>query len=272
VAGKLAGKVAFITGAARGQGRSHAVRLAQEGADIIAVDICAQIDTVPYPLATPEDLAETVKEVEALGRRIVARQADVRDEIGLRAALEEGVAELGPADIVLANAGIAPMSTHETHDAWRDVIDVNLTGVFNTVEAAIPSMIERDQGGAIVLISSTAGINGIGGPTRGGLGYTAAKHGIVGLMRSYANNLAPHRIRVNSVHPTGVRTPMVVNEAMQEFLAQDPSLSSSLANALPVGMVEPVDVSNAIRWLVSDDARYVTGIMVPVDAGFTNKK
>jgi SDR family mycofactocin-dependent oxidoreductase len=272
VAGKLEGKVAFITGAARGQGRSHAIRLAQEGADIIAVDICAQVDTVPYPMATPADLAETAREVEALDRRIVARQADVRDEAGLRAAFEAGVAELGPVDIVLANAGIAPMSLQETHDAWQDVIAINLTGVFNTVEIAIPSMIERGHGGAIVLTSSTAGITGIGGPSRGGLGYTAAKHGVVGLMRSYANILAPHSIRVNSVHPTGVNTPMIVNEAMQEFLANDPSLSNAMANALPVPMVEPVDISHAILWLVSDDARYVTGVTLPVDAGFTNKK
>ncbi|HWG64332.1 MAG TPA: mycofactocin-coupled SDR family oxidoreductase [Streptosporangiaceae bacterium] len=270
--GKLEGKVAFITGAARGQGRSHAIRLAQEGADIIAVDICRQIDTVPYPMATPEDLAETVKEVEALDRRIFAREADVRDEAGLKAAFDAGVAEIGPVSILLANAGIAPMSLHEDHDAWQDVIDVNLTGVFNTVETVIPAMIERGEGGAIVLTSSTAGINGIGGPTRGGLGYTAAKHGVVGLMRSYANNLAQHRIRVNSVHPTGVNTPMVVNDAMQEWLAADPTLSNAMANALPVDMVEPVDISNAIVWLVSDDARYVTGVTLPVDAGFTNKK
>jgi SDR family mycofactocin-dependent oxidoreductase len=269
---KLEGKVAFITGAARGQGRSHAVRLAQEGADIIAIDICRQIDTAPYPLGTAEDLAQTVKEVEALDRRIVASQADVRDEAGLQAAFDAGVAELGPADIVIANAGIAPMSMHPTHDDWRDVIDVNLTGVFNTVETAIPSMIDRGRGGAIVLISSTAGLNGIGGGSRGALGYAAAKHGVVGLMRSYANVLAPHGIRVNSVHPTGVRTPMVVNDALQEWLAADPSLGERTSNALPVDMVEPVDVSNAIVWLVSDDARYVTGITLPVDAGFTNKK
>jgi SDR family mycofactocin-dependent oxidoreductase len=274
VAGRLDGKVAFITGAARGQGRSHAVRLAQEGADIVAVDICRQIDTVPYPMATPADLAQTVKEVEALDRRIFAREADVRDQAGLRAAFEAGVAELGPVDIVLANAGIAPMSLHgpKTHQAWQDVIDVNLTGVFNTVEIAIPSMITRGSGGAIVLTSSTAGINGIGGPSPGGLGYTAAKHGLVGLMRSYANILAPHSIRVNTVHPTGVRTPMVVNDAMQEILAADRQMSSSIANALAVDMVEPVDISNAILWLVSDDARYVTGVALPVDAGYTNKR
>ena len=270
--GKLEGKVAFITGAARGQGRSHAVRLAQEGADIIAVDICRQIDSVAYPLATPEDLAETVREVEALDRRIFARQADVRDEPQLKHVFERGVAELGPVDIVLANAGIAPMSRSEPHSAWQDVIDVNLTGVFNTVEIAIPSMKERGAGGAIVLTSSTACLTGIGGPTRGGLGYTAAKHGVVGLMRSYANTLAPYSIRVNTVHPTGVNTPMIVNDAMAEFLAADPQMSNEVANALPVYLVEPIDISNAIAWLVSDEARYVTGVTLPVDAGFTVKK
>jgi SDR family mycofactocin-dependent oxidoreductase len=270
--GKLEGKVAFITGAARGQGRSHAIRLAQEGADIIAVDICRQIDSVPYPMSTPDDLATTAKEVEALDRRIFTAQADVRDEAQLRQVFARGVAEIGPVDIVLANAGIAPMSLHEQHSGWQDVIDVNLTGVFNTVETAIPSMIERGRGGAIVLTSSTAGLNGIAGSTRGGLGYGAAKHGVVGLMRGYANNLAQYSIRVNSVHPTGVNTPMVVNDAMAEFLAHDPQLSNAMANALPVPMVEPVDISNAILWLVSDDARYVTGVTLPVDAGFTNKK
>jgi SDR family mycofactocin-dependent oxidoreductase len=270
--GKLEGKVAFITGAARGQGRSHAVRLAQEGADIIAVDICRQIDTVPYPMSAPDDLAETAKQVEALDRRIFTAQADVRDEAQLRQAFERGTAEIGPVSIVLANAGIAPMSMHPVAREWQDVIDVNLTGVYNTVQVAIPSMIERGQGGAIVLTSSTAGLNGIGGNTPGGLGYTAAKHGVVGLMRAYANYLAQYSIRVNTVHPTGVNTPMVVNEAMQEFLAQDPQLSNAMANALPVEMVEPADISNAIVWLVSDDARYVTGVPLPVDAGFTNKK
>ena len=273
MAGRVAGKVAFITGAARGQGRAHAIRLAEEGADIIAIDICRDYDTVGYPMGTEPELAETVKAVEALDRRIVATVADVRDAGALKAAVDDGVAQLGRLDIVSANAGIAPMSLgEEPHEAWQDVIDVNLTGVFNTVEIAIPSMIERGAGGAIVLTSSTAGINGIGGSGRGGLGYTASKHGVVGLMRSYANYLAPHRIRVNSVHPTGVNTPMVVNDIMQAFLESDPSLSQAMANALPVDMVEPVDVSNAILWLVSDDARYVTGVTLPVDAGFTNKK
>lgn len=270
--GKLEGKVAFITGAARGQGRSHAVRLAQEGADIIAVDICAQIGSVPYPMATTEDLAQTVKEVEALDRRIVAREADVRDRAALQAVVDEGIAELGPIDIVLANAGIAPLGVHDSGDAWTDVVAVNLTGAYHTVEVAIPSMIEAGRGGAIVLTSSTAGNNGICGPSAGGLGYTAAKHGVVGLMRSYANNLAPHSIRVNTVHPTGVNTPMVINDAMQEFLAQHADSGDLLSNALPVSLIEAVDISNTIAWLVSDDARYVTGVMVPVDAGFSNRK
>lgn len=270
--GKLDGKVAFVTGAGRGQGRSHAIRLAQEGADIIAVDICRQIESAPYPLATRAELEETAREVEALDRRIFVQAADVRDEAQLREAFDLGVAALGPVDIVLPNAGIASISLHEPAQAWSETIDVNLTGVFNTVEVAIPSMIQRGAGGAIVITSSTAGNNGIGGPTRGGLAYTAAKHGVVGLMRSYANILAPHSIRVNTVHPTGVNTPMTMNDALQEVLAHDTSIGNALTNALPVPVVEPVDISNAILWLVSDEARYVTGIMVPVDAGFSNKK
>jgi SDR family mycofactocin-dependent oxidoreductase len=270
--GVLEGKVAFITGAARGQGRSHAVRLAEEGADIIAVDIAAQIDTVPYPMSTPDDLAETVRLVEALDRRIYSRIADVRDKSALQSAFDAGTAELGSVDIVLANAGIAPMSMHPVQQEWTDVIATNLTGVYNTVEVAKQSLIDRGTGGAIVLTSSTAGLTGIGGDTPGGLGYTAAKHGVVGLMRSYANYLAPYSIRVNTVHPTGVNTPMVVNDVMQEFLQSDPAMGQAMANALPVAMVEAVDISNAIVWLVSDAARYVTGVTLPVDAGFVNKR
>ncbi|MBO1739435.1 mycofactocin-coupled SDR family oxidoreductase [Leifsonia sp. TF02-11] len=270
--GVLEGKVAFITGAARGQGRSHAVRLAEEGADIIAVDIAAQIDTVPYPMSTPDDLAETVRLVEALDRRIYSQIADVRDRSALQSAFDAGTAELGSVDIVLANAGIAPMSMHPVQQEWTDVIATNLTGVYNTVEVAKQSLIDRGTGGAIVLTSSTAGLTGIGGDTPGGLGYTAAKHGVVGLMRSYANYLAPYSIRVNTVHPTGVNTPMVVNDFMQEFLQSDPAMGQAMANALPVAMVEPVDISNAIVWLVSDAARYVTGVTLPVDAGFVNKR
>lgn len=270
--GKLEGKVAFITGAARGQGRTHAVRLAQEGADIIAVDLCGQIATVPYPMATPEDLEQTVKEVQAEGRKIVARQADVRDAAALRRAYEEGVAELGPASIVLANAGIGPMSPTPTDEDWDDVIDVNLTGVYNTGRVAIPSMIEAGNGGAIVLTTSTGGLIGVGTDQPGLLGYTAAKHGVVGLMRSWANFLAPHFIRVNAVAPTGCRTPMVMNEATIQVMMANPQLAVAMANPIPVDLVEPEDVSNAIAWLVSDEARYVTGSVVPVDAGALNKR
>ncbi|WP_018636427.1 mycofactocin-coupled SDR family oxidoreductase [Parafrankia elaeagni] len=270
--GKLDGKIAFITGAARGQGRSHAIRLAQEGADIIAVDICAQIASVPYPMSTPEDLAQTVKEVESLGRRIVARQADVRDLPALQQVFDDGTAELGPVDIVLANAGIGPGGMATEDDQWADVISVNLTGVWNTGRVAIPSMVERNQGGAIVLTSSTGGLIGVGLPSAGFQGYTAAKHGVVGLMRSWANYLAPYSIRVNSVAPTTVKTPMAANGDLSVITAGSPELARVLANAMPVDAVDPVDVSNAILWLVSEDARYVTGTVVPVDAGQLNKR
>jgi SDR family mycofactocin-dependent oxidoreductase len=274
MAGRVAGKVAFITGAARSQGRSHALRLAQEGADIIAVDLAGPVESIGmYPPATPEDLQQTVKEVEALDRRIIASEADVRDPAALETAVREGVAQLGRLDIVLANAGIAPMGEGaDTPQAWQDVIDVNLTGVWNTVKAAAPVLVEQGEGGAIVLTSSTAGLKGIGGDSAGGQAYTAAKHGVVGLMRTFANTLAQHRIRVNTVHPTGVNTPMVVNPVMQAFLEADPQMGQAMANALPVGMVEAVDISNAILFLVSDLGRYVTGVMLPVDAGYSNKK
>ncbi|MGQ0576542.1 MAG: mycofactocin-coupled SDR family oxidoreductase [Pseudonocardia sp.] len=271
--GKLVGKVAFITGAGRGQGRSHAVRLAQEGADVIAVDICRQIDTVPYPLSTPEDLAETVRQVEAHGRRIVAAEADVRDVTALRSAVETGAAQLGGVDIVLANAGISQVGLGEGPDAdtvFRDVLDVNLVGVWNTVHVAAPIMIEQGRGGAIVLTSSAQGLSGRGGDGSPEIsGYCAAKHGVVGLMRSFAHWLAPHRIRVNSVHPNGVNTPMIDNEALMTFLAPRRDMARALGkNLMPVQAVEPADVSHAIAWLVSDEGRYVTGVTLPVDAGF----
>jgi SDR family mycofactocin-dependent oxidoreductase len=269
--GVLDGKVAFVTGAARGQGRSHAVRLAQEGADIIAIDLCEQVPTVAYEMASQADLDETVAQVEALDRRIVARKADVRDRGQLTEAFSAGVAELGGCDIVLANAGIAPLSmTADNLQEFYDVVDINLTGVWHTVEVAKQQLVDQGRGGAIVLTSSTAGLKGIAGDLPGGIGYTAAKHGVVGLMRSYANVLAPHSIRVNSVHPTGVNTPMIVNPVMEQFLAAA-GMENALTNALPVPMVEPVDISNAILFLVSDAGRYVTGVTLPVDAGFTVK-
>lgn len=270
--GELAGKVAFITGAARGQGRAHAVKLASAGADIIAVDLCDQIDSVPYPMATPEDLEATVKLVGDTGARIVSRQADVRDRAALKAALSEGIDELGRLDIVIANAGIAPMMGD---DAWQDVIDVNLTGVYHTVDVAMRPLIKQGDGGAVVLTSSVAGLVGIGAPIAGSLGYTAAKHGLVGLMRAYANFLAPYSIRVNSVHPAGVETPMIDNDFTRSWLdgmAQQDMGGPDMSNALPVATLQPEDIANAVYWLVSDAARYVTGVALPVDAGFVNKR
>jgi SDR family mycofactocin-dependent oxidoreductase len=268
--GKLDGKVAFITGAARGQGRSHAVRLAQEGADIIAVDICDQISTVGYQMSTPADLAQTVKEVEAEGRRVVARQADVRDVTALRKAFEDGRAELGPVGIVCANAGIA--AGGEADQAWNDVIAVNLTGVWNTGRVALPSMIEDGQGGAIVITSSLAGILGVASNESSYLAYGASKHAVIGLMRSWANFAAPHNIRVNVVCPTTVRTPMAGDFSLERIREWNPSMANSCTSDMGIEMVEPLDISNAIAWLVSDDARYVTGTVLPVDAGSFNRR
>ena len=272
LAGSLKGKVALITGAARGQGRAHAVRLASEGADIIAIDLCDQIASVPYPLATPDDLAATVKLVEDTGARIVAKEADVRDRASLSAAAQAGVDELGRLDIVVANAGIAPMQSGD--DGWRDVIDVNLTGVYKTIKAAIPTMVKQGMGGSIVLISSAAGLAGVASPDAGSVGYAAAKHGVVGLMRVYANLLAKQSIRVNSIHPTGVETPMINNDFTRGWLAKmaaDSDSPGSMGNALPVEVLQPEDIANAVAWLVSDQARYITGVTLPVDAGFLNK-
>lgn len=268
--GTLDGKTAFITGAARGQGRSHAVTLASEGANIIAVDLCDQISSVPYPMATDDDLTATVKLVEDTGARIVAQAADVRDLDALKSALQKGVDEFGGLDIVVANAGIAPMFSG--HDAWQDVIDVNLTGVYHTISASVPIMVEQDRGGSIVLISSVAGLVGIGSEDPGGMGYAAAKHGVVGLMRSYANLLAKKRIRVNSIHPSAVRTPMIDNELFREWVQTQEDGSVDMGNAMPVDYSEPEDIANAVAWLVSDAARYVTGVTLPVDAGYTNKR
>jgi len=274
MAGRVAGKVAFVTGAARGQGRSHAIRLAQEGADIIAVDLCGQVATVPYAMATPDDLTETVKEIEALDRRIVATQADVRDFGAVKAALDEGVAQLGRLDIVAANAGIFSFGSLEELDdvTWQDMIDVNLTGVWHSAKAAIPHL-RAAGGGSIILTSSTAGLMAI--PNIGH--YTSAKHGVVGLMRTLALELAPDFIRVNSVHPTTVNTDMIQNSATYELFASDlPEAERTREvvgarfaelNALPIPWVEPLDISNAVLWLASDESRYVTGITLPIDAG-----
>ena len=271
--GRVQGKVAFITGAARGQGRSHAIRLAEEGADIIAVDIAEPVPSVSaYPPATEEDLAETVKQVEALDQRIVAHKADVRDSTALKKALHDGVAQLGRVDIVVANAGIyQPVPALELDDAaWQEMIGINLTGVWNTVKAALPHLI-ANGGGSVILTSSVLGLKG----TANSVHYNTAKHGVVGIMRSIANEFAQHRIRVNSVHPTTVNTNMIQNEQVWRLFDPDnphPTGESAVpffqaSNALPVPWVEPADISNAVLFLASDEARYITGVTLPVDAG-----
>lgn len=268
--GRLVGKVALISGAARGQGRSHAVRFAEEGADIIAFDICRQVATAPYPLATLEDLKETQRLVEGLGRRIVAAEADVRDTTAVQAVVDEGYAEFGRLDIVCANAAFTcyvPNTWSITEDQWNDMLGVNLTGVWKTVSAAIPAMLEADNGGSIAITSSSAGTKGMVN-----LGhYVTAKHGLVGLMRTLANELAPHNIRVNTIHPTGVRTKLLDNDHIRDFLTAHAEWDANISNALPVDLVEPEDISNAIVWLASDEGRYVTGVSLPVDAGFAGK-
>jgi SDR family mycofactocin-dependent oxidoreductase len=273
MAGRLEGKIVFITGAARGQGRSHAIRLAQEGADIIAVDLCAQVDSSPIPLAVPGDLAETVQHVEALGRRIVARRADVRDFDALRGALDAGVEELGHLDGVSANAAIGGFGlAHElTDDAWKDMIDVNLTGTWHTAKAAIPHLIAGGRGGSIALTNSAFGLKGY--PMNAH--YVAAKHGVVGLMRTLAIELAPHFIRVNTLHPAAVDTPMLLNEWTYKMMrpdldsptADDVAAATGANHTLPIPWLESIDISNALLFLLSDEARYITGVTFPVDAG-----
>jgi SDR family mycofactocin-dependent oxidoreductase len=275
MAARLRGKVAFITGAARGQGRSHAMRLAEEGAAIIAVDICEQIPSVFYAMATREDLDETRRLVEDADGRILTSVADVRDRAALQSAYEAGIGEFGHVDIVLPNAGIMPVINQGFEEqAWHDGISTMLTGVWHTMEVTVPGMIERDQGGAIIITSSTAGLSGIGLNTSPGqAAYNAAKHGVVGLMRLYASQLAKHRIRVNTVHPTGLNSPMVVNAEYGAFIEANPEVAGShlYQNPMPVELIEPVDISNAIVYLASDEARYVTGVTFPVDAGYLNR-
>ena len=277
--GVLDGKVAFVTGAARGQGRSHARRLAEEGADLIAIDACATPEWLSYPLASEADLAQTVKEVEAAGRRAVASRADVRDLGAMRAALDEGVAELGGRlDIVCANAGIIsqPVATWEIDlDQWRELIDVTLTGVFVTIKAAVPHMIAAGNGGSITLTSSGAALISGGGFAD----YKAAKSGVLSLTRTLACELAEHFIRVNAICPTAVDTPMIQNETLYRSFRPDlpnPGRDDVKAgfqtmNLLPIPWVDPVDVSNAVVWLASDAARYITGVTLPVDAGNQHK-
>jgi len=271
--GRMDGKVVLITGAARGQGRSHALRLAEEGADIIAVDACTDVATVPYPLATSDDLAETAKLVENLDRRVVARQADVRDFGQLKAAVDEGVSELGHVDVVLANAGILSigMSWEMPDEQWQDMIDINLSGVWRTIKAVIPTMIEQGTGGSIIITSSVFGLKGGAALSN----YVAAKHGVIGLMRSLVNEVSPYGIRVNCVNPTTVDTDMIQNQAAYAYFGvdnrEDFGAIFQTLNTLPVPWVEKSDISNAVLFLASDESRYVTGLTLTVDAGFMTK-
>jgi SDR family mycofactocin-dependent oxidoreductase len=268
--GRVEGKVALITGAARGQGRSHAVRLAEEGADVVITDVCHDIsDELRYALATKEQLEETAELVRAAGRRCVAVQADVRSVAEVRAAVDAATTEFGRLDVVVANAGIMTMGSawELSEEAWDVVVDVNLKGAWNTARAAIPGMIEAGAGGSIVITSSAAGIRGHVPYAH----YVASKHGVVGLMKALSNELAPHRIRVNTVHPTGVSdTGITVGEPIEQLAAREPLFALAAMNPL-APFVEPRDVSNAVLFLASDEARYVTGLQFTVDAGSTNK-
>ncbi len=275
--GRLEGKIAFVTGAARGQGRSHAVRLAEEGADIIAVDICKPIRPgveTAIPASTPQDLAETADLVKGLNRRIVTTEVDVRDFDAVKAAVDSGVEQLGGLDIIVANAGIGNGGDvlHETSDQdWDEMIDINLSGVWKSVKAAVPHMIAGGKGGSIILTSSVGGLKAY--PHCGN--YIAAKHGVVGLMRTFAVELGHHMIRVNSVHPTHVATPMLHNEGTFKMFRpdlenpgpEDMAPICQMFHTLPIPWVEARDISNAVLFLASDEARYVTGVTLPVDAG-----
>jgi (+)-trans-carveol dehydrogenase len=275
--GKLDGKVALVTGAARGQGRTDVERLAEEGADVIAVDICEQIASVPYELASEADLEETVKLGEQYDRRILGRKADVRDAAGLKSVVDDAVAELGRLDIVVANAGIwsAAPFMDLTDEMYHDMIDVQMHGPYNTCRAAVPHIVDGGNGGSIVIISSTAGLRGFPNHAH----YTMAKHAVVGLMRCLANELAPHSIRVNTVHPSSTNTKMIQNETIWGVFApgvENPTVEHfggafQAMNLLPTPWLEPVDISNAVAWLASDEARFVTGVALPVDAGFLEK-
>jgi SDR family mycofactocin-dependent oxidoreductase len=273
--GRVEGKVAFITGAARGQGRSHAVRLAEEGADIIAIDVCGPISThTDIPPATPDDLAQTVDLVKATGRRIVSAEADVRDYAAVKSVVDSGVDQLGRLDIVVANAGIGNggQKLHRTSEEdWTDMIDVNLSGVWKSVKAAVPHLLSGGRGGSIILTSSVGGLK----PYAHTGHYIAAKHGVIGLMRTFAVELGQHSIRVNAVCPTNVNTPLFMNEGTMRLFRpdlenpgpDDLAVAAQFMHVLPVGWVEPVDISNAVLFLASDEARYITGLPMTVDAG-----
>ena len=269
--GKLDGKVAVITGGGRGQGRSHAVRLASEGADIVICDITEQVGSVPFATGRPGDLEETVRQVEALDRRCVALEADVRSTADMQRLADTAMAEFGRIDFLLANAGILTLSdtTWElTDEQWDDMIDINLTGVFKACRAVVPHIRAGGNGGSIVITSSIAGLKGVAGCTH----YTAAKHGIVGLMRTLAKELAPEMIRVNTLHPTGVDSPMSNNDFFPQWLDEHKELGDAMRfNLMPVDAMPMADVSGVVAFLCSDEAKWITGSTVQCDAGFMLK-
>jgi SDR family mycofactocin-dependent oxidoreductase len=265
----LDGRVALVTGAARGMGRAHAVKLASEGADVIAVDVCADFVSTDYPGSTPGDLAETGRLVEGLGRRILLGQVDVRDADAMQAVVAEGVREFGRLDIVVANAGIIRVTDCDDRlQTFRDIVDVNLIGAWNTVDAAIPALIDGGRGGSIVLTSSTQGIKALGTDRAGPQAYAASKRALVALMQGWATELAPHSVRVNTIHPSGVATDMILNEATMALVAANDPWIVAQQNALPIGLLQPEDVAGAVAWLVSDAGRFITGTSWPLDAGF----
>ncbi|HZU47669.1 MAG TPA: mycofactocin-coupled SDR family oxidoreductase [Mycobacterium sp.] len=269
--GRLAGKVAFITGAARGQGRAHAVRMASEGADIIAVDIAGTLPPcVPYDSATPDDLDETVRLVEGTGRKILASVVDTRDFDALRETVDDGVEALGRLDIIVANAGIAaPQAWNEiTPESFRDVMDVNVTGTWNTVMAGAQKIIDGGRGGSIILISSAAGMK----MQPFMVHYTASKHAVTGMARAFAAELGKYSIRVNSVHPGPVNTPMGSGDmvaAIGKASETNPQLTNVLTPFLPDWVSQPEDIADAVCWLASDESRHVTAARIPVDQGST---
>ena len=268
---RLAGKVAFITGAARGQGRSHAIRLASEGADLILSDICGPVsDSAVQPPSALGELEQTVKAVEALGRRVVWDQVDVRDLGAMCALADRGAAELGHIDIVVGNAAILIWArTHElTPEQWQDVIDVNLTGVWNTIQATLPHLLEQGTGGSIIATSSSAGLKGQ--PFT--MSYTAAKHGIVGIVNAIAIEYGDYNIRANSIHPCGVRTDMGDAPGLMELINERAeTIGPTFMNTLPIDFVEPEDISATVAYLASDDSRWVTGVQLKVDAGLVGR-
>jgi SDR family mycofactocin-dependent oxidoreductase len=271
---RLVTKTAFITGAARGQGRAHAIELARRGYAIVGVDICADMPTMDYPNASPEDLQETARAVKAVGSEVVVAEADVRDQEALSRACEEGMSRFGRVDVLIANAGVTRLSPGGDRRAvWRDIIDVNLTGVWNSIETVLPAIRAGNRGGSVVITSSSSGLKGTGTDKAGAQAYTAAKRGLVGLMHTLANEYAPERIRVNTIHPTGVASGMTMNDAMKALHAAaargEKTTISTMQNALPVDILQPEDIAKAVAWLVSDEAYYITGAALPLDAGFS---